>query len=339
MAKRGAGGGEFALIEALRRRVGEPGPPWQIGIGDDAAVLRPRAGHDLVWTVDALVEDVHFRWRTSDPAALGAKCLAASLSDLAAMGATPLGCLLTLALPSDRDERLAAFWRGLLGASRRCACPLVGGDTVRGPVWTLSLTALGQVPRGKALCRSGARPGDRILVTGSLGASALGLALLERGAERAPGAARFARRHRRPDPPWQAGDRLLRTGHATAAIDVSDGLGQDLGHVLDESGVGAELDLERLPLAPGARALCERHGLDPVALAFGGGEDFELLFCVRERAPAASVFQKRLRCPVREVGRIVRGRGLRVLLGDRRVEPPSAGYEHFKSPPPQADKD
>jgi thiamine-monophosphate kinase len=332
MARRVAAGGEFALIEALRRRTGEPGRPWLLGIGDDAAVLRPSAGQDLVWTADALVEDVHFRWATSDAASLGAKCLAASLSDLAAMGARPLGCLLTLALPSDRDPRLAGFWRGLLAAGRRSGCPLVGGDTVRAPAWMLSLTALGQVPRGRALRRSGAKPGDRILVTGSLGASALGLALLERGAGRDPGASRFVRRHQRPEPPWQAGARLLRTGHASAAIDISDGLGQDLGHLLRESGVGADLELERLPLARGAAALCERQGLDPLALAYGGGEDYELLFCVSEAAPEAALFSRRLRCPVAEIGRIRRGRGLHLERGGLTVEAPAGGFEHFKRP-------
>ncbi len=332
MARRAAGGGEFALIEALRRRAGEPGPPWSVGIGDDAAVLRPRTGHDLVWTADALVEDVHFRWATSDAASLGAKCLAASLSDLAAMGASPLGCLLSLAVPSDRDPRLPGFWRGLLAAARRSGCPLVGGDTVRAPSWLLSLSALGQVPRGRALRRAGAKPGDRILVTGWLGASALGLALLERGVEGEPGASSFVRRHQRPEPPWQAGARLLRTGHATAAIDVSDGLGQDLGHLLRESGVAADLELERLPLARGALGLCERHGLDPLALAYGGGEDYELLFCVRKTAPEAALFSKRLRCPVAEIGRIRRGRGLQLTRGGRAVAAPSGGFEHFKRP-------
>ncbi len=324
--------GEFGLIEALRRRARRAGGPWVEGIGDDAAVLRPRPGHEIALTSDALIEDVHFRWATTDARSLGAKTLAVSLSDLGAMGARPLGCLLSLGLPADATgERIDGFLRGLLGTARAARCPLVGGDTVRARAWMLSLTAVGELPRGQALWRRGARPGDRILVTGALGGAALGLALLERGEGGAPSAGPFVRRQLRPAPPWQAGERLRRSGLATAAIDLSDGLVQDLGHVLRASRVGADLELERLPLPRGMGAACQRAGLDPERLALAGGEDYELLFCVRPRAPAAQLFSRRLRCPVSEIGRIRRGRGLALFRAGTRVLAPTRGFEHFKS--------
>src|SRR5215813_2816296 len=163
--------GEFGLIEAIKRRAARTrSRAWRVGIGDDAAVLTPKRGEEIVVTADALVEDVHFRWKTADPRSLGHKALAVNLSDVGAMGARPLGFLLTLALPADAEPaRLDGFFDGLLKLARASRCPLVGGDVVRSPVWSLGITALGAVARGRALLRSGARPGDRLFVTGELG--------------------------------------------------------------------------------------------------------------------------------------------------------------------------
>ena len=222
--------GEFGLIGAIRRRARNDSRDWLRGIGDDAAILRPRAGNDLVVTSDALVEGVHFRWSTTDERSLAAKALAVNLSDLGAMGARPLGFLLNLALPGAAPPaRLEGFVAGLLAEARRTKCPLVGGDTVAGPVWMISIAALGEVRRGRALLRSGARRGDRVLVTGYLGGSALGLRLLESTRSDLPEAHPFVRRQIRPRPPHEVGARLARTGLVTAAIDLSDGLVQDLG--------------------------------------------------------------------------------------------------------------
>jgi thiamine-monophosphate kinase len=330
--------GEFGLIELLRRGAGEP-RGWLRGIGDDAAVLRPRRGRDLVTSVDALVEDVHFRWSTTDARSLGHKALAVNLSDLAAMGARPLGFLLSLTVPGDAGaEQLRGLSRGLLDAARAAECPLVGGDTTAGPVWMLSITALGEVRRGRALLRSGARAGDRILVTGELGGAALGLALLESGRARSAAARAHVRRQLRPVARLDAAARLAASRFVTAAIDVSDGLVQDLGHVLRASGVGGVVDVDRVPLARGLGALCARQGLDPLELALAGGEDYELLFCVSPRAPAPDVLARRLACRVSEIGVIAPGRGLRMMQGRARFQRPLRGFDHFKPSRPRSDK-
>ena len=323
--------GELGLIETIRRRAREPGGAWLRGIGDDAALLRPPRGADLVWTTDALVEDVHFRWRTTDARSLGHKALAVNLSDLNAMGAKPLGFLLTLGLPAATDSTvLDAFLRGLLATARSSGCPLVGGDTVSAPLWTLSISALGSVSRGAALRRSGARAGNRILVTGTLGAAALGLELLEAGPLGGPGERRFALRHLRPHPPLGVGPKLARSALATAAVDLSDGLERDLSHVLRESGVGAEIWLDALPFPRGLRALSRKLGLDPESLALAGGEDYELLFSVHSRAPLSGVLARRLGCRVTEIGVMRSGRGIRFMRAGKRTRGGFSGYEHFK---------
>jgi thiamine-monophosphate kinase len=223
--------------------------------------------------------------------------------------------------------------RGLLAAAKTAGCPLVGGDTVQSPLWTFSLTLFGEVPRGGAWLRSGARPGDRILVTGELGGSALGLALLDGGWGAEPGARAFVRRHLQPRARLEAAGRLRRMGLVRAAIDLSDGLLQDCGHVARASGVAVELWFERLPLGRRFRPLCESAGLDPHALACGGGEDFELLFCVPPGAPPAQVFQRRLGCRVTEIGVVSRGRGARILLEGKPLSVAVKGFQHFKTLP------
>jgi thiamine-monophosphate kinase len=328
--------GEFGLIEALRHRAKVAGHSWAEAIGDDAAVLRPRAGRELAMTADALVEGVHFRWETTDGKALAHKTLAVNLSDLAAMGAVPCGFLLSLALPPIAlPDRLDGFVSGLLAASRRWSCPLVGGDIVSSPAWMLSVTAVGEVPRGKALLRRGAAPGDRLMLTGQVGGSALGLALLEAGV--AEGAAKpFVRRHLKPEPRLQAGLKLR--GLASAALDVSDGVAQDASHLARASGVAVEIDVGALPVPRGFAAACERLGLDPETLALSGGEDFELLFSVRAKAPKASVIAKRLGCPVREIGRVVKGRGVTLLRNGEPIDLKRLGFDHFKPSPFPSDK-
>ncbi len=324
--------GEFGLIDAIRRAArGGSRAGWRLGIGDDAAILRVPPGRELVATADALVENVHFRWSTTDARSLGHKTLAVNLSDVGAMGARPVGCLLVLGLPRGGDgARLEGFFDGLLGLARRAGCPLVGGDTVAAPVWTLSLTAFGEVARGRALLRSGARPGDRVLVTGSLGAAALGLALLEAGRGDEPGARAFARRQLAPAPPWRLGSALAARRDVTAAIDVSDGLLQDLGHVARASGVAAEVDLERVPRAAGLERAARAAGLDPDRLALAGGEDYELAFCARPSAPSARELSRRYGVRMSEIGRIRRGRGVALLRAGIPEQIPRHGWDHFK---------
>jgi thiamine-monophosphate kinase len=306
---------------------------WRKGIGDDAAILRPRAGHDLVVTTDSLIEGVHFRFRTTDAASLGHKSLAASLSDLGAMGARPLGFIMSLALPRSTPAlRLGGFLDGVLAEARSSACPLVGGDTVEASSWSVTVTAFGEVRSGAALLRAGARPGDRLLVSGELGASGLGLALLEEGRRSLRGAGRFIGRHLRPRPPFRLGAELARRRLATAAIDLSDGLAGDLGHLTRESRVGAEVELDRLPLSRTFTPLCAQLGLDPLELALHAGEDYELLFTVDPAAPPAETLTRRLGVRLTEIGRIRRGRVTRYLRNGAPVAVPGVGFSHFGAP-------
>ena len=313
---RGPTPGEFGLIARVARRAARamPHPPGVLlGIGDDAALLRVRRGEDLAVTTDAVVEDVHFRWRTTPARLVGARALVAAASDLAAMGARPLAALLSLAAPPGLDlAKLEACIAGLVAEATRQGLPLVGGNVARGTRTSLTLAIVGAVARGRALRRDRARPGDRVFVTGVFGASALDLARSEKG--------RAKSRHL-PAPRLAAGRALARLSTVGACIDVSDGLQADLGHVLEASGVGAEIDPARVPVPPGFARACARLGRDPRSLALAGGEDYELLFTVRSRGPASAALSRRLGLPVTEIGRIVRGRGLRGL--------PEQGFRHF----------
>jgi thiamine-monophosphate kinase len=309
--------GEFGLIARIQRIAARAprSPGVVLGIGDDAALLRLRPGEDLALTSDAFVEDVHFRFATDPPRALGRRALVANLSDLAAMGARPLGFTVALAAPPSLALATAlALARGLVEEGRRAGCTLVGGNVTRARETSLTVAACGAVLRGRALRRDAARPGDRLLVTGCLGASALARARSERSG---------APLRRVPEARLRAGRALAGLAGVGACIDVSDGLLADLGHVLEASGVGAELDAARVPRPRGFAAACRRQGLDPGALALGGGEDYELLFTVRPAAPPAAVLARRLGVAVTEIG-CIGGRGLR-LRGARARD----GWRHF----------
>jgi len=284
-----------------------------LGIGDDAAILRARPGEDVVLTTDALVEGVHFRFETQAARAIGRRALVANLSDLAAMGARPLGCLLALAAPPALPLRaLDGILAGLLREAAAHACPLVGGNVARARELSLTITAVGAVARGRALIRAGSRPGDRILVTGTLGGAALEVARAERGR----GRVRVV-----PTPRLAAGRALARLPGIGACIDVSDGLEADLARLLEPVGLAAALDPARVPRPRGFDAACRRLRLDPERLLLGGGEDYELLFTLRPGAPSAARLATRLGVAVTEIGRVVRrarGRG-----------PAPRGFRHF----------
>jgi thiamine-monophosphate kinase len=331
--------GEFGLIGAIRRRARFDRRVWRLGIGDDAAVLRSRRGEELVWTTDALVEDVHFRWSTTDARSLGDKSLAVNLSDVGAMGARALGCLLTLGVPADVEpERLDGFVSGLLSRARASHCPLVGGDTVRAPVWMIGVSVVGAVAAGRALLRSGARAGDRILVTGELGGAAAGLALLSGAGASTPLERRLVARQLRPRPPCEAGATLVRARLARAAIDISDGLAADLGHVARASGVAARVEVERVPLAKGLVRTASRFRLDALALALAGGEDYELLFAAPPRGPTTDSYARKLGCRVTEIGVFAKGRGVQFTRGGRPYSLEAKGFAHFKPAPPDSEK-
>jgi thiamine-monophosphate kinase len=294
--------------------------PGAFGLADDAAALTPPAGCDLVLKTDGIVAGVHF-FPDDPPETVGKKALRANLSDLAAKGARPLGFLLTLVLPHDiGDAWLAPFARGLGADAEAFACPLLGGDTdsTAGPI-TISIAAIGAVPQGKMLRRAGARAGDRVVVTGTIGDAALGLLLRRdtRAAERWS-LTREARnglqaRYLVPEPRVAIAE-VLRA-HASAAMDLSDGLAGDLGKLCRASAVDAEIDVTRVPLSDGARAaLAKEPALMETIVT--GGDDYEVLACVpagkvealSQQASAAGVL-------VSEIGTVTRGEGEARFLG------------------------
>lgn len=318
--------GEFELIA---RYFDRPVRRAALGVGDDCALLVPRAGMQLAVSTDMLVEGRHFL-ATVDPARLGHKALAVNLSDLAACGAQPLAFTLSLALPQADAAWLEAFARGLFALADAHGCELVGGDTTRGPL-CINITVFGEVPPGQALLRSGARAGDDVWVSGTLGDARLALEAF-RGTVSLPQAVFEAARLRMEQPqPRVALGQALR-GVASAAIDISDGLAGDLGHILERSGVGASLQAACAPALLAARAqgfqLADEQVLD---LVLAGGDDYELAFtappvnrdAVRAAAQAAAT-------PVTRIGTIEREPGLRVVDAQgRALARPWTGFDHF----------
>jgi thiamine-monophosphate kinase len=309
--------GEFAWIERIRRRVarGKVSRDVALGIGDDAALLRLRRGEQVAVSTDAFVEDVHFRFASEAPHTIGRRAVVAALSDLAAMGARPLSCIASLAAPPTLSQaRFDGLMAGVVDEAGRYGAPLSGGNLTRAREVSLHLTALGAVAAGRALTRTGVRVGDRVLVTGTLGSSALERARAERGKGRV---------RRVPEPRLAAGRKLAGVRGVVACIDISDGLEADLAHLLPD-GLGLPLDPGVLPLPRGFRARCARAGLDGDALALRGGEDYELLFAIRGARPPAEMLSRRLGVPVTELGRVER---VRAPATRRQARP--GGWRHF----------
>ena len=317
--------GEFELI----RRYFAAAPCAQaaeavaLGIGDDCALLQPAGGQQLAVSTDTLVAGVHFPL-ACDAFLLGQRALAVSVSDLAAMGAEPLAFTLALTLPEAEPAWLEGFARGLSQMAQACAIALVGGDTTRGPL-SLTLTVFGQVPAGLALTRGGARPGDLLCVGGSLGDGAGALPLVL-GRQPAAGAHAdyLLQRYWAPAPQLALGQWLR--GRATAALDISDGLLADCGHIAAASGVALQIELDRLPLSPALRALAGEHALD---CALAGGDDYRLAFTL----PAELLGALQAQWPEAvAIGRVAVGQGVQLQDDQgRRVEPPRLGYQHFGS--------
>ena len=314
--------GESALIERIARRAGRsPGRDWALGIGDDAAILRPRSGQELVLTTDAQVEGVHFRFGRETPRTVGRRALLVNLSDLAAMGTTPVGALLSLSAPANAPlEIFDGIVAGFVAESKRFACPLVGGNLSSAGEWSLHVTVIGRCPTGRALRRRGLAPGDELFVTGVLGRASLARLRADRSG---------ARSTRVPTPRIAAGRALGRMAGTRACIDLSDGLSTDLRHLLEADGLGAEVEAERLPRPRGFDRGCEALGLDPLEVLAGGGEDYELLFAFRSRRNAGSeaMLRRRLGVEVTRIGRVRRQPGLDGL-------PPASSGHHFGGDPP-----
>ena len=300
------------------------------GIGDDCAVLRLPPGRESLVTTDFSLEGIHFRRDWDPPESVGHRCLARGLSDIAAMGGEPVAAFLSLALPRNLpQEWVEKFLRALIGLAGRFGVTLAGGDTAESPNGILAdIVVVGTVPAGNAILRSGARPGDRIYVSGELGGSAAALQQMKsrqmkKKPKRELNPAQYPR-HFFPEPRIELGRILREEGLAAAMIDTSDGLSTDLAHICEESGVGAEVEAEAIPRA---RVGKPPHEVD-FELALHGGEDYELLFT----APPNRTIPSRIAgLPITEIGRITRTR--KVVLRNRRgvahkLHP--RGWEHFR---------
>ncbi|MEQ1655660.1 MAG: thiamine-phosphate kinase [Nitrospira sp.] len=333
---------EFPLIRQLQRRFERKSSSVVTGIGDDAAVVSIPAGDWAVLTTDLLTEGVHFDLRTASPASVGYRAAMANLSDVAAMGAVPRFLLVSIAIPSSlRTTDILALYEGLMTACRAYKVRLIGGDTSASQHGLfLSITLLGTTKRRKVLLRKGARIGDSLYVTGTLGDSLAGLQLLSNSHAQGTGTSRLRpadrkfliNRHLRPTARVREGQWLNQTGVVTSAIDVSDGLSGDLRHICNASHVGAEIDVSRLPLSPACQSYATSTKQDPVALALAGGEDYELLFTVAaenehtlERQARARRFQ------ITKIGTIrPRRSGLQTIASNGTRAPlPLISFRHF----------
>ncbi|HEX6043009.1 MAG TPA: thiamine-phosphate kinase [Pyrinomonadaceae bacterium] len=335
--------GEFDFIRALRERAVSSSSIT--GIGDDAAVVQCGAGKETVVTTDLLIEDVDFRRTTIPPYLLGHKALAVSLSDIAAMGARPRWSLLSIGVPPDvwQTDFVDRLYSGLLELAARYDVQLIGGDTSRTEEKiVIDSIVLGECAKGRAIKRSGAKPGDQIFVTGSLGAAAAGLRLVERGAHTAEQNIdgqnsqsdsqkldHVLLRQLRPEPRVGWGIVLGEETLATSMIDISDGLSSDLNHLCEASGVGALIESSLLPIDRQVTDLCGRRALDPLQLALHGGEDFELLFTVKPD-DVARLPRRVDGAPITRIGEIrADSEGVRISEGSRIWELNPGGWKHF----------
>jgi thiamine-monophosphate kinase len=315
------------IQDRIRGRIGRQSPRRArvgnsvvTGIGDDCAVLGVPPGHEMLVTTDFSIEKVHFRRDWHRPELVGWRCLTRGLSDIAAMGGEPLAAFLSLAVPGDVPQKwVDGFLKGLLNLAKEFQVPLAGGDTAQSPSGIQAdIVVVGSVPKGKAVLRSGAKPGEQIYVTGELGGSAAALARL---ADSRPVGADYSR-HFRPVPRVGLGEWLRQRGLASAMIDLSDGLSTDLEHICQESHVGAEIEAEAIPRAQIGKSR------KPVALdlALHGGDDYELLFTSAGAVPSEVGGVR-----VTRIGRITQSAGIKLIDADgesRRLK--AGGWEHFK---------
>ena len=329
--------GEFGLIDRLNRQIiSATEKRWKssqeliIGIGDDAAVWKPRNPFQII-TTDALVEGVHFSLKTSTWKELGWKSVAVNLSDIAAMGGIPMYALVSLGLPKDiLVENIQSFYEGMLAATKKFEVVIIGGDTVGSPLVVVSVTLIGHASNdeGKVLTRSAAKPGDKVAVTGYLGASAAGLAMFNQGLKFPSRAtAELRRAHLQPSPRVVEGQKLVASG-VKAGMDISDGLVGDLTHICEMSHVGALIHVDMVPVSPTAD---KYFGGKALEFALGGGEDYELLFT----APVSVVqrAKKSIDCPITVIGEITSEHPGKVVVLDSSgavINLKKRGWDAFK---------
>lgn len=314
--------GEFDFIAHIRDLFSVP--PGVLGIGDDCAVF-PSGEYDLLFSTDLLMEGVHFLRDESSPEDVGWKAAAVNLSDIAAMGGTPVATFLSVALPEDAQGSWAErFIAGYAEVSRMYDVPLLGGDTTSSlRDLAVNVGVMGRCPCGRRILRNGAKEGDSIYVTGPLGDSAGGLQAILGGIGRTSEVDVLIKRHKRPVPRVKEGKALLESGKVGAMIDISDGIASDLRHILKASGVGAVVALDRLPFSEELDSVCREHGWDRYELAAGGGEDFELLFTGSEGLERLVDF------PIYAIGKITGGDGLIWTVDDEPSDYDLTGYRHF----------
>jgi thiamine-monophosphate kinase len=327
--------GERALIARLRARIGPDAPHVRMGVGDNAAVLVPERGMQIVVTTDSLIEGIHFRRDWSDAGSIGHKALAVNLSDLAAMGATPRASLLSLGLPATLPlEDFDDLIDGYATLAEATHTPLVGGNIARspGPLF-MDVTVVGSVRPRRVLFRAGARAGDELYVTGTPGMAAAGLALLEGGVDRTlagAGLQACVLAHERPAPRLRLGRLVGRTSAATACMDLSDGLADAAASLAAASGLGVVVDARMIPIHPGVTEVAGSLGQDPVDFVLAGGEDYELAFVVpgRRRSRFLAAARQSGHVPVTRIGVFEKTAGAWVDSdGSRRPLP--TGFGHF----------
>lgn len=337
-ARLAADAGERGLIDHIRRRLPPAPADLIVGPGDDAAVVQPDRGALQILTTDALVEGVHFDLRYSSPADVGHKALAVNLSDIAAMGGVPRFALLSLMLPAPCTmETIDGMLDGLLALAARSKVAIAGGNITRSPgPLVVDVAVTGAAKPRKVLTRSGGRPGDRLYVSGTIGAARAGLGWLQSSVEHAAGRVAGAgllecvERHRRPEPRTRLGALLGRTRAASACMDLSDGLADAIRQIAEASGTGAKIEAERLPVHPAAAEWFRSRDVDPVMTALEGGDDYELLVAVparfRGRFRAAGRLAQGL--ALTHIGELTAERAIRLVAGGTERELPE-GFVHF----------
>lgn len=311
--------GEFGLIEEIKR--GIEVPKGYLGIGDDCAVMPQQSGKETLVSTDMLIEGTHFLMDDISAYRLGWKSAAVNISDIAAMGGRCTGSFLSFALPKGLSKEWTdEFFRGYKELSGIFKCPLLGGDTTTSPDrLCISVTVTGEAPAGKSVKRSNAAVGNLICVTGNLGDSGCGLKVILEGCTRDSDAEKLISRHYLPMPRVKEGMEIAAAG-ATAMMDISDGIGSDLRHILKESGVGAEVDTALIPVSDEMKRICTQKGWDTLDIATSGGEDYELLFTIGPEN------EKRLNVMHHIIGRIVPGSGIE---WKGKEDKNYMGYRHF----------
>ena len=327
--------GEFGLIERLRRMLPQPADVL-VGAGDDAAVFRLASGQIIVATCDMFIEGIHFDLGTCKPSQVGSRAMTANLSDIAAMGCKPRFATVSLGVSPDTPTSVVEqIYDGLIKTAGQHSAAIVGGDTVRSPERiVIDVSLIGEPAGSRYLTRSGASSGDQIVVTGYPGQSAAGLEIiLSGGSPKGKGDKELVRAHLEPQARVEQGLFLAENDRASAAIDLSDGLKQDLGHICEMSRVGALIDLEKLPISTDLAEYCKKNSKNAAKLCLSGGEDYELLFTVREDGLETFIaeWQDKFDLPATVIGRMSSEfAGVRLQDGDQSALADAAGYDHFR---------